>query len=143
MFDAPVSSLNVSLAHARAVLDRALGFAAEAGLGIAAVIVDAAGHPVAAERMDGASFVLLDIAREKAWTAVAFQCPTTTWRDNSRPGHAYWGLTNALGGRFSVLAGGVPLVADGRVVGAIGVSGGDDGQDDACARHAVSSQAVE
>jgi uncharacterized protein GlcG (DUF336 family) len=119
------------------VLRRAEEFASEAGLCVAVVVVDSAGHPVAAERMDGAPFPVLAVAQEKAWTAAAFGTPTATWRESSQPGAAYWGMTNSLGGRFSVLTGGAPLMADGRVIGGVGVSGGDDTQDHSCALHAA------
>lgn len=91
--------------------------------------------------MDGAPFVVFALAQEKAWTAAAFGAPTKAWVESSRPGGPFWGLTNALGGRFSVLAGGVPLITDGRMVGAVGVSGGDERFDHDCAEHAASAVA--
>jgi uncharacterized protein GlcG (DUF336 family) len=126
-----------TLACARAVVGRAIELAAESGLRLAVVVVDAAGHPVAAERMDGAPFVAMSLAQEKAWTAAAFGAPTTLWRESSRPGGIYWGLTSAVGGRISALAGGAPVRIGGELVGGVGVSGGDDGQDERCARLAA------
>jgi uncharacterized protein GlcG (DUF336 family) len=129
----------VNLTHALDVLTRAHGFAAEIGRALAVVVVDSAGHTVAAGRMDGAPFVALSLAEEKARTSAAFRAPTAKWQDTSQPGQPYWGLTSALGGRLSVLAGGVPLEEDGRVIGAVGVSGGDATQDHGCALHAASA----
>ena len=128
-----VEAHSVGLSLARQIIRECQSFADTAGIRVAVVVVDAAGHDVASERMDGAPFAVLPIAREKAWTAAAFGAPTTAWHESSQPGTAFWGLTNALGGRFSVLAGGVPLVLDGLLVGGVGVSGGDATQDHACA----------
>jgi uncharacterized protein GlcG (DUF336 family) len=128
---------DVALPVARHAVERAREHAEEIGRAIAVVVVDSAGHLVAAERMDGASFVVAELAEEKARTAAAFGVPTSAWRASSRPGERYWGLTSAIGGRLSVLAGGVPLLVDGELVGGLGVSGGDDREDEQCAAHAA------
>jgi len=127
----------IGVAAARRVLARAREFARGADVSVATVMVDSGGNPVAGERMDGAPFVAFDLAREKAWTAAAFEEPTNAWAEISRPGGKFWGLTSALGGRICVMAGGVPITNGNRVVGAVGVSGGDDGFDHACAEHAA------
>jgi uncharacterized protein GlcG (DUF336 family) len=131
---------NVTLAHAEEVLRRVRDFAAETGIIVAAVVVDAGGHTVAAMRMDGARFVSIDIAREKAWTASAFPRPTATWQELSAPGARFWGLTGTLGGRISVLPGGAPLAAGDRHIGAVGISGGTEEQDHDCALYAAESR---
>lgn len=133
----------VNLESARHVIESVCDFAAAGGLRVAVVVVDAAGHLVAASRMDGAPFAVLRIAQEKAWTAAAFGTPTTAWRELSQPGGKYWGVLNSSGGRFSALSGGVPLAVDGAVVGAVGVSGEDDVDDDRCARHGAAALRAE
>jgi len=128
-----IESRNVGLSLAREIIRRAREVAQGFQISIAVVVVDAADHEVAAERMDHAPFAVLPIAREKAWTAAAFGVPTTVWHESSQHGTPFWGLTTALGGRLSALAGGAPVVLDGKVLGGVGVSGGDAAQDHECA----------
>ncbi|MEO5834537.1 MAG: heme-binding protein, partial [Nakamurella sp.] len=78
---------------------------------------------VAAGRMDGAQLGALSLATDKAFTAVSFGHPTSAWVDSSGPGGSDWGLAGTLGGRAIVFPGGVPLYADGHLVGGVGVSG--------------------
>lgn len=99
------------------------------------VVVDGAGLPLASARMDGARPVTLDLAGDKAWTAASLGLPTrflSERLDNPK--------VAAIASRPRVVAlpGGVPLVVKGRVVGAIGVSGGSDDQDVAAAIAALS-----
>jgi uncharacterized protein GlcG (DUF336 family) len=134
---AAVVTVSIGLAGARSAVRAAVAHAEESGVLIAVVVVDVSGGVVALERMDGAPFVAAALAQDKAWTAAAFAAPNDTWSGASKPDGRYWGLAGALGGRFSVLAGGVPVVLDRQTVGAVGVSGGDDEFDRACATAAA------
>ena len=73
------------------------------------------------------------ISINKAYTAIAFQCQTKDLTDITRPDADLYGLNDAHGGRIVVFPGGIPLVRDGHVVGAIGVSTGTIEQDQAVA----------
>ena len=96
---------------------------------VSIAVVDDAGHLVVFHRMDGAKLVATDIATRKARTAVYFQQPTKALEEE------------VSGGRTALLPidgvmpleGGVPLVVDGVMVGAIGVSGVTGAQDAQCA----------
>lgn len=92
-------------------------------------VVDTSGAVVAAERMDGAFPASAKIAQGKAETAAAF------WQSTGNlEGVANGGRTALLSSGFVVMQGGIPLKLDGKVVGAIGVSGGSKDQDEAVAK---------
>jgi len=88
-------------------------------------------------RMDGAQLGALPLAVDKAFTAVSFGHPTRAWAESSAPGGSDWGLGTSLGGRAVVFPGGVPLFADGELVGGLGVSGAASTVDEACAEAAA------
>lgn len=92
-------------------------------------IVDAAGHLVAFRRMDGAKFTSIEIALAKAFTAAGTLVETQAIAPKTLPGEPGFGIQNLHGGRFTTLAGGIPLRAGDKVVGAIGVSSGSTVQD--------------
>jgi len=114
---------------AAAVVEEATG----RGAAMAVVVTDPAGTPIVVARMDGANAVALRIAADKAYTAAAFGAPSHAWAEATAPGGADWGMAGAAGGRILVLAGGLPIRADGQVIGAVGVSGAAPTVDLACA----------
>jgi len=96
-------------------------------------VVDAGGNLVAHVRMDGAWIGSVDISIKKAWTARAFDIATRDLGEASQPGEDFFGIHASNDGRVMIFAGGIPLRRDGRVVGAVGVSGGAGKQDQAVA----------
>ncbi|EME69600.1 hypothetical protein H261_12719 [Paramagnetospirillum caucaseum] len=98
------------------------------GLRITAVAVDAGGHPKALVRMDGAPFHGVVISTDKAKTAAGFGIPTAAWkaRIGERP-HVLEGLNGRAG--FIPIGGGVPVLANGELIGALGISGAHEDQD--------------
>ncbi|GAA2007268.1 heme-binding protein [Nakamurella flavida] len=104
------------------------------GVRMGIAVTDSAGQLVAALRMDGAQLVAVRLATDKAYTASAFGHPTDAWSQSSAPGGSDWGLASAADGRLIVFAGGIPLHADGELVGGVGVSGAAADVDAACAR---------
>ena len=117
------------------------GKAAAQRLGVQAaiVVVDAAGHLMGALRFADALWITPELARAKANTAVAFRASTAEleerWRE--RPLFAT-SVVNLGPGQFVVGKGAVPIVIDGTVVGAVGVSGGIPADLD----HAIAEAAV-
>lgn len=97
-------------------------------------IVDAGGNLVAHVRMDGAWIGSIDISINKAFTSRAFDISTKDLADNAQPGKQFYGIHASNSGRIMIFAGGIPLTKDGKVVGAIGVSGGSGEQDHAVAQ---------
>ena len=92
------------------------------------VIVDSGGNLVMLQRLDNTQFGSVDVARDKAHAAVAFRRPTKAFQDLIAQGGVNLRLLN-LTGNAGVLEGGVPVIADGKVIGAVGVSGVASNQD--------------
>ncbi|MWV49092.1 heme-binding protein [Rathayibacter sp. VKM Ac-2803] len=120
---------SLSLADARRVIDAAVAKAEEIGQPQDIAVVDAGGHLKAHVRMDTANIGSISISINKAYTSIAFQTQTRDLTEATRPTGDLFGLNDAHGGRLVVFPGGIPLVRDGRIVGAIGVSTGSIEQD--------------
>jgi uncharacterized protein GlcG (DUF336 family) len=121
--------MSVTLAEARRVTAAAEKRADEIGQPMNIAVVDAGGNLVSHVRQDGAWIGSIDISISKAWTSKAFDIATKDLGDNSQPNQQFFGIHTTNNGRVAIFAGGVPLVRDGAVVGAIGVSGGSGAQD--------------
>ncbi|TDK31193.1 heme-binding protein [Rhizobium deserti] len=122
------SAVDLDAATARKVISAA-EVEAQKGPPSSIFVVDNSGAVVAAERMDGAFPASARIAQGKAETAAAF------WQSTgSLENMANGGRVALLSSGYVVMQGGVPLKMDGRVVGAIGVSGGNKDQDEAVAK---------
>lgn len=91
-------------------------------------IVDAGGSLILLERLDNTQFGSIDVAREKAHAAAAFRRPTKAWQDLIAQGGVHLRLLN-LTGDAGVLEGAVPIIVDGKLIGAVGTSGGSSQQD--------------
>jgi len=106
-------------------LQQAKAKASELGVKAAIVVVDEAGHVAGALRMDDALWITPDIARAKAVTASAFRATTAEleerWKQRPLFASSVIGLAP---GRFLVGKGGVPISSNGKIIGAVGVSGG-------------------
>ena len=92
-------------------------------------VIDAGGNLVAQQRMDGALLASISVSIDKAYTAVALKMTTAQAAALSSPGQLLYGLNVINGSRTIFLGGGIPIVEDGVVVGAIGVSGGSAEED--------------
>src|ERR1700742_2392102 len=122
-------SLGVTLRTAQAVVQAARAKAREIGVPMNIAVVDEGNNLVAFARMDGAWLGSIDIAQDKAFTARAFDITTKELAKLSQPGQPLFGITASNEGRVVIFAGGVPLGDHGRVVGAVGSSGGQPDQD--------------
>ena len=119
----------ITLEDARRVISAAEKKAAEIGQPMNIAIADAGGNLVAHVRMDNAWLGSVDISIKKAWTSRAFDITTKDLADNSQSGDQFFGIHASNNGKVMIFAGGIPLKKDGKVVGAIGVSGGSGEQD--------------
>ena len=119
----------VTLSDARRVIAAAEKKAAEIGQPMNIAVADAGGNLVAHVRMDGAWLGSIDISINKAYTARAFDIATKDLAKHSQSGGQFFGIHASNGGRVMIFAGGIPLKRDGKVVGAVGVSGGSGEQD--------------
>lgn len=123
----------ITLEVARKLIAAAEKKAAEIGQPMNIAVVDEGGNLVAHVRMDGAWIGSVDISIKKAWTSRAFDISTKDLGAQSQSGDQFFGIHASNQGRVMIFAGGVPLKHGGRVVGAIGVSGGLGAQDQAVA----------
>jgi glc operon protein GlcG len=127
----PRESGAVGLGAARECIARGIRKAEELGFKVAVAVVDAAGHLVACERMDGALWVTPEIARAKANAAAGFRTTTRDLEERFTARQLFAAGVTALPGYDFVFGkGGVPLVADGSVIGAVGVSGAVPAEND-------------
>jgi uncharacterized protein GlcG (DUF336 family) len=122
----------IGLEAARRAMAAAEEEATRNGWGVAIAVVDSGGHLVMLHRLDGTQIASIRIAEGKARTALEFRRPTKALEDAVAGGGA--GLRLLSLENFFPLEGGVPIVAGGRIVGAIGVSGVTSQQDAQVAR---------
>jgi uncharacterized protein GlcG (DUF336 family) len=123
----------VTLPEARAIIAAATKKAEELGQPMNIAVVCAGNHLLAFERMHNAWLGSVDIAIKKAWTSRAFDITTKDLGANSQPTQQFFGINTSNDGKVMIFAGGLPLKRDGKVIGAIGVSGGSGDQDQAVA----------
>ncbi len=123
----------ITLEAARKIILAAEKKAEEIGQPMNVAVVDEGGNLIAFERMPNAWLGSIDIAQKKAWTSRAFDIETGDLGKNSQSGDQFFGIHASNGGKVMIFAGGVPIKENGKVVGAIGVSGGAGTQDQAVA----------
>ncbi|PDS27461.1 GlcG/HbpS family heme-binding protein [Rhizobium phaseoli] len=87
-------------------------------------IVDLGGNLLAFLRVDDAALSTVQIAQNKAWTSLALRSPSGQWMEAVQPNAPLYGLESVGARPFVVFGGGLPITRDGKVVGAVGVSGG-------------------
>jgi glc operon protein GlcG len=125
-FDVPYG-LPISLDQAQAVIQGALAEGKKRKWKMNVAIVDSGGSLVAFQRMDGAMLASIQIAEHKARAAVTFRRPTKVFEDGINLMHLNYLL--AFDGIIAS-RGGIPLIEEGKIIGAIGCSGGTDSQDE-------------
>jgi uncharacterized protein GlcG (DUF336 family) len=140
--DGLVSRRHVSLDLALALLARVREEADARDLSLAVAVVDGTGHVLASQRMDGAALGAMQLAVGKAFTAASWAAPSGEFGQSTQPGGDDWGW-NTTDSRIVVYAGGIPLLVDGELVGAIGASGGTAAEDEECVLAAASSLAFD
>lgn len=100
-------------------------------------VVDANGFLLAHIRMDDAQLPSIEHSINKAKTSAYFKKETVELKSDAEPKGDLYGLNNTLDNTVIVFAGGVPVIFDGEVVGAVGVSGGTADQDEEIAKYAA------
>ncbi|HSF15467.1 MAG TPA: heme-binding protein [Vicinamibacteria bacterium] len=119
----------LTLAAARKIITAAESEARERGVGVVTVVVDDAGNIIQLSRMDTAQVASVEVGIGKARTAAIFRRPSRVFEEQIAQGRvAALALTGA-----TALQGGVPVLVDGKVVGAVGVSGDTPAVDEAIA----------
>ncbi|QJB32134.1 heme-binding protein [Chitinophaga oryzae] len=118
------------------VLQIAVRKAASIQVPISVCIADASGLSLAFLRMDGASLVSVDLAQKKAYTAAMFKMATKDLGAFRQPA-ASFPMETILGGKIVTFGGGIPLLYNDHLIGAIGVSGSRAEQDHEIAQAAA------
>jgi uncharacterized protein GlcG (DUF336 family) len=129
----------MTLAAARRMIDAVEAAAREMKVALSVAVVDSGDQLVAFARMDGADLVTVDLARNKAFSALVNRMPTRDLAPVVQPGAEFYGYDSLAGGRMVVFAGGMPVERGGVLVGAVGVSGGSSDEDQRAADAAVAA----
>ena len=136
----PQYGANVNLDQARKAIAAAVADSRRQNLPMAIAVVDTAGQLVAFERMDNTQTASTAIAQDKATSAAMYRRPTKVFQDVLAAGGVGLRVLSLRGA--SAVEGGLPLVIDGKIIGAIGVSGGTSEQDGVVAKAAVDALAA-
>jgi uncharacterized protein GlcG (DUF336 family) len=136
--DISFNQKNIHWQAASKLVEAAVSFAEELNVSVNVAVVDSGGHLAAFLRMPGSAFHSIDIAINKAYTAVSFGLATSQWgpvADTLSP-LCKTGLLSQ--DRLMTCGGGVPIEVDGNRIGGIGVSGASEKQDEEIALQALS-----
>ena len=117
----------ITLEQAKKVMVGAEAEAKKNSWNVVMVVLDSGGNLVMLQRMDGAQFGSIEVAKDKAYSAVAFRRPTKAFDDALAQGGANLRILKLSGA--TPLEGGIPIVVDGKLIGAVGVSGVTSAQD--------------
>jgi uncharacterized protein GlcG (DUF336 family) len=123
----PAYGAPITLDQAKKVLAAAEGEAKKNNWPVVISVVDPGGQLVALSRLDNTQFGSIEAARDKAYSAVAFRRPTKVFQELIGKGGDNMRLLGLRGA--SMLEGGIPIVVDGKIIGAVGVSGVTGAQD--------------
>jgi uncharacterized protein GlcG (DUF336 family) len=136
---APSYGPPVSLETAQALIEAALTHGRANGWRVAVAVVEPSGELVAFARLDDTQYGSIGIAQRKASTAARYRLPTATMEERVQGGRIV-----SLGNQDALpIAGGRPIIVEGRIIGGIGVSGVTSAQDDAAALAALATLAAD
>jgi uncharacterized protein GlcG (DUF336 family) len=128
---------SLSLDDAKRMLAAAESKATSIGLPYNIAVVDAGANLIAFVRQDEALIGSIDLAINKATTARYFDKTTAQLSEFAQPGKPLYGIDSSNHDRIVIFGGGIPVVVDGRIVGAVGASAGTVEQDIAVAEAAI------
>lgn len=131
-----IAKRSIDAATAGKAIEAAAAKAAELGVPMCIAVCDEAGHLKAFLRMDGAPLLSLEIAQNKAYTAVSYGIPTHAWHEFIKSDPPLLAGVPQIP-RIVIFGGGYPIKEGDQVVGGIGVSGGHYSQDMECATAAL------
>jgi uncharacterized protein GlcG (DUF336 family) len=121
------------------MLSAAEAKATSLGIAYNIAVVDAGGHLVAFLRQDGALIGSIDLAIDKAMTARIFEKKTSELATLAQSGKPLFGIQESNSGKVVIFGGGVPIMSEGNVIGAVGTSAGTVEQDIEVAQAAVAA----
>ena len=119
----------ITLGMAKKLIDQVEEYARQQGKQAVIAVVGPDGNPIAVHVMDDAYLVSFDVAVKKAYSAAAVKMSTMELGKVAQPGEVFQGLDQIEQDKLVFFGGGVPLMVDGKLVGALGVSGGTGEED--------------
>lgn len=119
----------MTLEKAKKLIEKVEKKAEEMGISVIIAVADKAARPVAIHCMDNAYIASFDIALNKAYTSAGLKMSTKKLSGLAGPGQPLYGIQHTNEGKIVIFGGGEVLEINGRIVGAIGVSGGTLEQD--------------
>jgi uncharacterized protein GlcG (DUF336 family) len=136
---APPAQL-ISTAEAHAIIEGAIAYAREHNVRMGVAVLDTNGDIVAAERMDGASGRNVQFAQAKAYAAIMYRTTTQALSElyKTRPDR-YFGIMNQYGPKVYLVGGGEPIALDGKLIGAVGVAGLAEFEDERAGRAGIAA----
>ncbi len=126
---------SITLDQAKRAMAAAENEATKNNFAVAIAIIDSGGNQVMLHKLDNAQLAAIDAATAKAQTALAFKLPSKALEDAVTAGGPGLRLIGVKG--VFAVEGGLPIIIDGKIVGAIGVSGGMSGQNSQIARAGI------
>jgi uncharacterized protein GlcG (DUF336 family) len=127
----------LDLATANKIIEACLAEAKQIGRAFSIVVLDEGGHVVALQRMDGAHFLTPKIAQGKAYASAAFKRDGNQLQQMSNNPAFIAALVEMSGGQFVAALGAMPVMQDGKCIGAVGASGAAPEQDQQVAQAGV------
>ena len=125
--DKEITSLNLKMA--KKYVEFAKEMAKKNNMKVVVAVVNKYGNPIIIEAMDDAFIISFNLARKKAYTAVALKMPTHELAKLTQKDADLEGLENMIDEEIVTLGGGAPIYNNNNIIGAIGISGGTATQD--------------
>jgi uncharacterized protein GlcG (DUF336 family) len=138
----PRSWFSLTLEEAKKMVAAAEARATSLGIAYNIAVVDAGGHLITFLRQDGALIGSIDLAIDKAATARLFNTKTSELAVLAQSGKPLYGIQESNAGKVVIFGGGVPVVFNGSVIGAVGASAGTVEQDIDVAEAALAALAL-
>ena len=129
----------LTLAEAKQILSGAEAKAESLGIAYNIAVVDAGGHLLAFSRQDCALIGSIDLAIDKASTARIFDKATSYLATLAQSGEALFGIQESNAGKVVIFGGGIPIIFEGNIIGAVGASAGTVEQDIAVAEAGIAA----
>jgi uncharacterized protein GlcG (DUF336 family) len=127
---------DMTLEAALSLAEKVKEKAADMGVKAVVAVANRGANPVLVQCMDDSYIASFDIALNKAYTSVALKMPTCELSNLAKPGSPLYGIQHTNAGKIVIFGGGEPLMnKQGKVIGALGVSGGSESEDTALAAY--------
>ena len=127
---------DMTLEAALSLAEKVKEKAADMGVKAVVAVANRGANPVLVQCMDDSYIASFDIALNKAYTSVALKMPTCQLSNLAKPGSPLYGIQHTNAGKIVIFGGGEPLMnKQGKVIGALGVSGGSESEDTALAAY--------